>query len=204
MNSFLEYSEKLDKIIPAVIQAQAEFPAIRKDGYNPHFKSKFSSLTAVKDATQPVLAKHGLAVLQFPSTTDDGKPALTTWLVHESGQWIKDTTVLSLSKIDPQSQGGAITYLRRYAWTAVLGLVADDDDDGNAASIVKPQTRALPQNNSEMTRLVEAARRAGKSKDDVESDLLKKYGHGLAEASNEELTDMADRLLEQAVQKELA
>lgn len=199
-----EFSESLDKLLPALIAARAEFPAVKKDGYNPHFKSKFATLKAVQEATEPILAKHGLVVTQFPSTVD-GKPGLTTWLAHSSGQYIVDTTVLSLAKSDPQAQGSGITYLRRYGWSSVLGLVTDeDDDDGNKATLpdAKP-AKAFQQNSAEMGRLVSAAKRTGKSKDDVESLFLKKYGHDLVKASNEELTEMADLLTEQAVAKEL-
>ncbi|MFM8798731.1 MAG: ERF family protein [Fluviibacter sp.] len=137
------YSESLDQLIPALIAATTEFPAIKKDGYNPHFKSKFASLKAVREATEPILGRHGLKIMQFPSQTYDGKPALTTWLTHTSGQFIRDTTPLSMAKSDPQAQGSAITYLRRYCWSSVLGLVTDeDDDDGNKATISDPAPKA--------------------------------------------------------------
>jgi hypothetical protein len=199
----VKHSESLDKLLPALIAAKAKFRAVRKDGYNPHFKSKFASLKAVQEATSDSLSENGLTILQFPSTVD-GKPALTTWLAHTSGQYVADETVLSLAKSDPQAQGSAITYLRRYSWSSVLGLVTDeDDDDGNTASAVaKPKT--LPQSQQEMNRLVSAAKRAGKTKEEVESLFLKKHNTPLASAANEDVTAMADWLTEQAVTKELA
>lgn len=196
------FSESLDKIFPALVAAQAEFPPIPKDGYNPHFKSKFSSLSAVRNATTPVLAKHGLGVLQFPTTTQDGKPGLMTWLIHESGQWINGETVLELSKHDPQSQGGAITYLRRYAWTAALGLVADEDDDGHAASMPSRKPPQMSPTHREMARVQDAAKRAGKSREDVEALFLKAHGKPLSEGNEKELAAIAADLIAEALVRE--
>jgi len=202
--SVSENTDSLDQLLPALIAARAEFPAVKKDGYNPHFKSKFASLKAVREATEPILGKHGLTITQFPSQTYEGKPALTTWLAHSSGQFIKDTTPLSMVKSDPQAQGSAITYLRRYGWSAVLGLVTDeDDDDGNMATVVAPQAKSLPQNSAEMGRLIAAAKRNGKGKDDIDSMCKKKYGVDLTKASNEQVTELADFLTETAVAKEM-
>jgi hypothetical protein len=72
--------------------------------------------------------------MTFPSRDDDG-PTLRYSLVHaESGEAVSDTMPLLLGKDDMQGFGSAVTYARRYALCAVLGLVADEDDDGNAAA----------------------------------------------------------------------
>lgn len=203
-----EHSESLDKLLPALIKARGEFPAVKKDGYNPHFKSKFATLKAVQEATEPVMGKHGLVITQFPATVD-GKPGLTTWLAHSSGQYIVDTTVLSLAKSDPQAQGSGITYLRRYGWSSVLGLVTDeDDDDGNKASLpdAKPVNSNEAEAKSEFKRLVDAAKRAGVTKDDCESYFFKKYGEKLAPVSKLTgyISEYADKLTADATAKELS
>ena len=131
-------SDSIDKLLAAFVAAQGEFPAIPKDGFNPHFKSKFSTLKAMRAATVPVLLRHGLAVSQFPAEVD-GKPGLTTWLLHSSGQFIAESSTLAMVKSDPQAQGSALTYLRRYAYGAVLGLVTEEEDDGNAATLSEPK-----------------------------------------------------------------
>ncbi|APQ42166.1 hypothetical protein PBI_MRMAGOO_62 [Mycobacterium phage MrMagoo] len=125
------------ELAAALVAAQAEFGAVAKDTANPFFKSKYADLPAVKAEAQPVLAKHGLAVIQEPGfLVLDGKihDTLTTTVVHSSGQARTSTMILRPVKADPQAQGSAITYAKRYAFMAVLGLVADEDDDGNAAS----------------------------------------------------------------------
>ena len=198
------YSESLDKLIPALISARAHFRAVRKDGYNPHFKSKFATLKSVQEATADALAENGLTIMQFPSSSSSGAPGLTTWLAHTSGQYICDETVLSLAKSDPQAQGSAITYLRRYSWSSVLGLVTDeDDDDGNKATV--PDAAATAKVQAEFQRLVDASKRAGVSKADVESNFVKLYGKKLAPdpALRGYITEYADKLTEQAVAKEL-
>lgn len=137
----MRMSECLDLLIPALHVFQAQAPTVPKNSTNPFYNSKYASMDDCVQAAKPGLDQMGLAVSQFPSTVD-GKPALTTILVHTSGQWIADDAVLVLAKDDPQGQGGAITYMRRYAYCAVLGLVADEDDDGNAASQHSQQAHA--------------------------------------------------------------
>jgi hypothetical protein len=122
----------------ALVKAQAEFSAVPKDSVNPFFKSTYAALPDVVKTATPVLAKHGLAVSQFISQDESGHDALITYLIHQSGQYICHTARLMLVKDDPQAQGSAVTYLRRYSYMSVLGLVADVDDDGNAASSPTP------------------------------------------------------------------
>ena len=121
-------SNELDKLAPAIVALQADLKPVEKTAANPFFHSKYAPLPEVMKAVQPLLAAHKLAVLQFPSHLD-GQSALRTVLIHESGQKIEDVTPLLLAKDDPQGQASAQTYARRYGVMAVLGLVADEDDD---------------------------------------------------------------------------
>ena len=131
---FINSSEQIDQLAAALVAAQAEMPRVAKTKLNPFFKSKYADLASVVDVVGPVISKHGLTVPQFVSHRED-RTTLKTFLVHASGQWIGDEMVLHMSKNTPQDQGSAITYARRYAYCSVLGIVADDDDDGNAASV---------------------------------------------------------------------
>lgn len=126
-------SVEFGELAAALAAAQGEFSAIPKTEANPFFKSKYADLATVVGHTAPIISRHGLAVSQFP-TTVDGEPALTTYLLHKSGQYLSGTMKLFAAKQDPQGQGAAITYARRFSYMAVLGLVADDDDDGNQAT----------------------------------------------------------------------
>jgi hypothetical protein len=79
--------------------------------------------------------------MQFPGEFIDGCMSLTTILAHSSGEWIKQTMEVPVTKPDAQGAGSAITYMRRYALAAVVGVV-QADDDGNAASSPKPVVKA--------------------------------------------------------------
>jgi len=140
-------SETLDQLAAALSAAQAEFSAVPKDKANPFFKSTYADLASVVKTATPVLTKNGLSISQFITNTEDGGDALVTYLLHSSGQFIAHTMKLHLPKTDPQGQGSAVTYARRYSFMSVLGLVADVDDDGNAAS---SQSRPLPARQSEV------------------------------------------------------
>lgn len=133
-------SDEINELAAALVLAQGEFESVAKSSTNPFFKSKYAGLPEVVKYASPILAKNGLAVSQFISTgypTEDANhpplDTLVTYLIHKSGQFMSDTMLLKLTKDDAQGQGSAITYARRYAYMAVLGLVADVDDDGELA-----------------------------------------------------------------------
>lgn len=128
------HSLEIDQLAAALSAAQAEFTAIPKDSTNPFFKSSYAGLPKVVEVASPILTKHGLALSQFPGMDEEGHDTLTTWLLHKSGQFICESMRLHLAKNDAQGQGSAMTYARRYSYMAALGLVADEDDDGNKAS----------------------------------------------------------------------
>lgn len=92
---------------------------------------RYADLPTVLDAVRPVLVKHGLSVMQFPCEFGD-QPALTTIVLHTSGEWLETTMKLRASDSSPQSVGSALTYARRYALLSLCGVAADDDDDGKA------------------------------------------------------------------------
>lgn len=123
-------------LLAALLAVQQEAPTLPKDKSNPAFKgSKYTPLDTIVEVVGPILAKHGLVWMTKPGSDAEGKPALHYVLAHAaSGEREEGTMPLLLSKPDPQGQGSAITYARRYALCAVLNLVADEDDDGNAGS----------------------------------------------------------------------
>lgn len=128
-------NEPQTSIAAALLAFQAEAPELQRDKINPHFRSAYLSLETLMDHVLPVLNRAGIVVSQLVCVTDAGAPALRTVLLHaKSGESIESTMLLLSAKDDPQGQGSAITYARRYALMAALGLVADEDDDGNKAS----------------------------------------------------------------------
>lgn len=129
----MKTSDQLDKFAPAFLAAQKAISFAAKDSRNPHFKNDYADLESVVNAVKGALNENGITYIQMPSPAEPGMMALTTRLLHESGQWIEDTGTVTLQKNDPQGFGSANTYLRRYALSAVTG-VYQADDDGNAGS----------------------------------------------------------------------
>lgn len=131
-------SEQINELALALSHAQSEIKGAKADSANPFFKSKYADLHSVWEACRPALAKYGLSVVQ---TTDEDKETsrviLVTTLLHKSGQWIEGRLPLYPKAMDAQSIGGAITYGRRYALSAIVGI-AQEDDDGESA-MARPQ-----------------------------------------------------------------
>lgn len=121
----------------AMAKAQAEIKTALKDSKNPHFKSSYADLTSVWDACRAALTKNGISVIQIPNFEGD-EVWLETMLLHASGDSIKGRYPLRPQQQTPQGYGSALTYARRYSLAAMVGVVADEDDDGNAASAPRP------------------------------------------------------------------
>jgi hypothetical protein len=123
----------MKELATAMAKAQAEIKAALKDSKNPHFKSSYADLTSVWDACRTALTKNGLSVVQIPGF-DANDVWLETMILHSSGESLSGRYPLRPSQQTPQGYGSALTYARRYSLAAMVGVVADEDDDGNAAS----------------------------------------------------------------------
>ena len=130
-------------LVEALVDAQSEMPNPPLDGFNPHFKSKFSTLLAVRDTVVPIFNKHGIWVSQGFDVTTEGTPVLTTTL--RKG----DMHILSRAAIPPQSDiqkwAAAVTYMRRIALLSIAGIVGDPDADAEdvvraTAQVVTPHS----------------------------------------------------------------
>jgi hypothetical protein len=149
----MKTSETIGKVSAAFVAAQSDMNGLRKDGKNPFFSSNYITLDSILEYVRPILTAHGIALLQSNSgvlqNTDNEIVGLTvtTRLQHSSGEWIENEVTLPVTAridrtgkaqpLDPQSLGSGLTYGRRYALTALLGIGAEVDDDGNAASRTK-------------------------------------------------------------------
>ena len=135
-------SDSIKNISKALVGAQADVGKALKNQKNTHFKSQYADLSAVLEVSKPALAKHGLALAQFPGEAE-GRLTMSTMLIHESGEWIQ----LPPASIPIQAQtahgfGSAISYLRRYTTQAILAIsVGLDDDDGNEATAQAPKRK---------------------------------------------------------------
>ena len=135
-------SESIANLAKALSIVQGKLTYAKKDSANPFFKSKYADLESVWDACRDLLSANGLAVVQLPGEYFEGTMALTTIITHSSGEWISQQMSLPVTKPDAQGAGSALTYMRRYALAAVVGVV-QADDDGNAASAPKQVKSSL-------------------------------------------------------------
>lgn len=126
-------SPTIATLVGALAKAQANISHATKDAKNPHFKSSYSTLESVIDATKAALAAEGIVVWQ-PNTFDEqGRPLCVTQLSHASGEWIRSYTPIFNAKGDAQGFGSGLSYARRYALAAICNI-SQTDDDGNEAS----------------------------------------------------------------------
>jgi hypothetical protein len=147
-------SDSIANLTLALSIVQGKMTHAIKDSANPFFKSKYADLESVWDVCRSLLSENGLAVMQFPGDInfvqlekENGdiniatKMSLTTIISHKSGEFISQEMSVPVTKPDAQGAGSALTYMRRYALAAVVGVV-QADDDGNAASSPKPVVKA--------------------------------------------------------------
>ena len=142
----MRHSESIKEIAAALSAFQSEVKDPSRNGENPHFKSKYVQLDGLLAAVRPILANHGLSLMQ--STGGDGvNISVSTLIMHTSGEWIEtEPLVLKAQQATPQGAGSACTYGRRFSLSAALGVAWDDDDDGNAASTPpKAEKKSAPQ-----------------------------------------------------------
>ena len=136
-------SENITDVAKALLNVQRTVQPIAKDAENPFTKSWYASLNSVMAACRDALIQNGIWLCQYPVPVEQPNAiGLVTKLTHaESGQWQSSLAVVPLPKADPQGMGSAITYARRYALTAMLGMVTEDDDGEGAKNGKKSPTR---------------------------------------------------------------
>jgi hypothetical protein len=141
---------KHDSVDEALIAVWAEVPSIPKgrsanvqgkDG-KAGYSYEYADLSDLLGVLRPLLAAHGLAVLQ-PLSTADGRVQVATVLLHATGRLDFDP-VSAPTPTDLRALGSTITYLRRYSLMAALGI-ATEDDDGAAAQQAAAPSRSRQQ-----------------------------------------------------------
>ena len=133
----MNQSESIAALAAALSKAQASITGALKDSANPFFKSKYADLASCWDACRKPLTDNGLAVIQTIEA-GEGRAILVTTLCHASGEWIKSFCPILTKDDSPQGQGSGITYARRYALAAMVGLAQIDDDAEAAQGRNKP------------------------------------------------------------------
>lgn len=127
-------SEQVNELAAALAKAQGQLEGAKKSSSNPFFKSKYADLAECWNTCREALTANEISVIQMPEEINENGRLniITTMLAHSSGQYISSTLTMTVTKLDPQAIGSAITYGRRYALAAMVGL-AQEDDDGEKA-----------------------------------------------------------------------
>ncbi len=144
----MKRSDSIAALAAALAAAQGQIRNAAKDQANPFYHSKYADLAGIADACRKPLSENGLAVMQFPRALEGGIEVETV-LAHSSGEWVSEILWLPATMIskdgkerfDAQSVGSAITYARRYALAAIVG-VCPEDDDGNSATVANNNAKA--------------------------------------------------------------
>ncbi len=130
----MEKSESIKELCAALCKFQQDVPHINLDREvevktaNGKYTFKYATLGNIIDTCKPILVANGLSFTQL--VEPDG--SVTTMLMHTSGEYLMSNLRIS-GQATAQGIGSSITYAKRYALSAILGIVADDDDDANIA-----------------------------------------------------------------------
>lgn len=145
LSPFTTNSHDINDIGAALAKAQGEMPVIPKDSNagTGSYKYSYASLATIKKISTPVLAKHALAVSQHLVSKDDDV-YIETKLIHSSGQWLRSFVRADPDKEGIHGLGSAITYMKRYAYCSLVGIVADEDDDATATPVTAQKSFVTP------------------------------------------------------------
>lgn len=139
----MKTSESIKEIATALARFQGKMFTLPKSASG--YGYKYTPLDTVLDAIREPLAANDLGFIQLPCAAEPGMVGLTTRLLHVSGEWIEDTMTIPIPKVgkanEAQVYGAALTYARRYALTAMLGIASDEDIDAAVLDRSRPAAR---------------------------------------------------------------
>lgn len=140
-------SAKTGKLYAALSKAQAEFPIINKNAENKFFGNKYVTLDHLINKTAAVLSKYGLAICQQIRSNENDLTLRTVLALGDTEEWVAsempirrkmlkriDRENKSMVELNPQEKGSEITYAQRYSYSAIIGVAASADDDGEDAN----------------------------------------------------------------------
>lgn len=126
-------SESITNLATALAKAQSLIKPAIYDSNNPHFRSRYASLTSVMEACRDALSANQIAVIQ-DAEVNDKTVTVTTMLLHASGEFISSSLSMPFAQATPQAIGSSLTYAKRYSLSSLVGITSDEDDDGEAGS----------------------------------------------------------------------
>ena len=177
-------SEQINELALSLSKAQGIIENAKKDTENPFFKSKYADLAGIWDAIRKPLSDNGLSIVQGCNESNH----LVTTLIHSSGQFISSLTPVFNGKGDAQGFGSGMTYARRYALSAIVG-VAQEDDDGNDANKKKNDTETREHR---IIALITSCKLSGISDEKITSILGSSSWYGCSDAKYQQLAKARD------------
>lgn len=141
----LMMSETIGELTKGLAKFHSQLKQPKLNSENPFFHKNYLDLTGLQSAVDEAMQGTGLSYIQLVAGSN-GQPTVRTVILHESGEFISsDTLQLRPDKTNPQGQGSAITYAKRYQLGAMFGISGEADDDGEAATNHQPQNRTYQQ-----------------------------------------------------------
>jgi len=194
-------SDTLANLYDALSKAQMDMDVASKDSKNPYYKSTYSDLSTVVKASRPALCKNGLSVIQRIHTGLHGEMFMLTRLSHSSGEWIESKMPINPPKKDIQGIGSYITYLRRYMYSSMVGVISGDDDDGERAMKAHIENEKKPQAEKEFKDKLISPDRVSllefmlNGKEDIKNRILAAYNiKSLSEIKNYQFPNLIEKI----------
>jgi hypothetical protein len=134
-------SPEIGNLATALSAFQAEVEDVQKDAQGHNYR--YATLPAILQLIRPLMGKHGLSLTQFP-IGDSLNCGVTTRLMHKSGEWMEESLLLGVTESrgmsSSQASGAVITYARKYAAAAILGISQEDSDGHVEEPVITPAT----------------------------------------------------------------
>lgn len=148
----ITHSPTLGELAADLAKVQAEMSFAEANATNPFFKSKYTNMSGYIKTSRAPLTKYGFAITQFIVPIFDSRGdtiqfagnALQTMLIHRSGEFLMSKVILRPTKDDIQSLGSYLTYMKRYMYASIIGVVSGEEDDDGEAAMPRNQQRFAP------------------------------------------------------------
>lgn len=177
VNYNTKQKQNMKDLLLALQQFHLHTKPVVKDSSNPFFKSKYATLDSIQEHIRPILQKCGLVVSQPTEINEVAGTFVRTTVYHvASGESISSVFPVVTTKATAQEYGSAVSYAKRYSLSGLLNItIQDEDDDGNAASVIAPkqtpEKRWLVESDEAWGKVVDAL----KNKTATIADVRKKF-----------------------------
>lgn len=188
----MKHSDSITKLAAARVKAQEGFPLAQADQKNDHFGNEFAGLSSLQRSALAHLAKHGLTVIQAPSTDpENGHLVMETMLLHESGEFLSSEIALKPERPGSQAISSCSTYGQRLGLRAMVQIIVGDEIDGGVSDHVDDDAEAADHGPAKPVPVTKRARK--KTRKDFDSfETYREYAFGEMHFSDNEKRHFID------------